>query len=93
MVRNDCITRFVGKILIAFIKIYQVIFAKLIYPNCCKFYPSCSSYCIEAIENYGIIKGLYYCSKRILSCNPWNKKYGYDPVKKLNKITEDFDKI
>jgi putative membrane protein insertion efficiency factor len=46
----------------------------------CKFYPTCSNYAIEAINEYGNIKGSYLSFKRILRCNPFYKKYGYDPV-------------
>jgi putative membrane protein insertion efficiency factor len=45
----------------------------------CKFHPTCSQYTYEAIERYGIIKGVYLGSKRILRCNPLTKG-GYDPV-------------
>jgi len=38
-----------------------------------------SNYGIEAIKEYGSIKGSYLTIKRILRCNPWGT-YGYDPV-------------
>ncbi len=46
----------------------------------CKFTPSCSNYSIEALKKYGLVKGLYLASIRILKCNPWNKNCGFDPV-------------
>ena len=46
----------------------------------CRFQPTCSNYAIEAIEEYGSIKGSFMTIKRILRCNPFNKKYRYDPV-------------
>ena len=45
----------------------------------CKYYPSCSEYCKQAVEKYGIIKGVFYGVKRIVRCNPFSKG-GYDPV-------------
>jgi len=39
----------------------------------CKFYPSCSEYCFQAIERSGIAKGVFLSLKRILRCNPWSK--------------------
>ena len=39
----------------------------------CKYYPTCSNYAKEAIENYGSIKGTYLAVKRILKCNPFSK--------------------
>ncbi len=65
-------------ILIKLIKLYQKIpFRSHFY---CKFIPTCSNYAIEAINEYGSIKGSYLSIKRILRCNPFNKKSGYDPV-------------
>jgi hypothetical protein len=48
-------------------------------PPRCRFYPTCSSYSIEAFEKYGFAKGMYLSLKRILKCNPFFKG-GYDPV-------------
>jgi putative membrane protein insertion efficiency factor len=45
----------------------------------CRFHPSCSQYTYTAVERYGIIKGTYLGSKRILRCNPFTDG-GYDPV-------------
>ncbi|MEA2020676.1 MAG: membrane protein insertion efficiency factor YidD, partial [Patescibacteria group bacterium] len=45
----------------------------------CKFEPSCSEYTYQAVEKYGILKGLWLGFKRIIRCHPWNKG-GYDPV-------------
>ena len=49
----------------------------------CRFYPTCSNYMLEAIDNYGSVKGLGLGIKRIFKCHPFGK-YGYDPVP-LNK--------
>ena len=46
----------------------------------CKFYPTCSGYTKQAIEKYGVIKGVFLGIKRILRCNPFSKG-GYDPLK------------
>ncbi len=47
----------------------------------CKFYPTCSEYTKQAIEKYGIVKGMGLGIKRIIKCNPFSKG-GYDPLKK-----------
>lgn len=49
------------------------------FHNSCRFYPTCSNYAIEAIEEYGSIKGSWLAIKRILRCRPFGKK-GYDPI-------------
>ena len=51
-----------------------------IFPGTCRFYPTCSHYCYEAIEKYGVIKGTALGIKRILKCHPYNPG-GYDPLK------------
>jgi hypothetical protein len=59
------------------IKVYKK-FSGL-FPPRCRFYPTCSSYSIEAIEKFGLLKGGYLTVMRILRCNPWHPG-GYDPV-------------
>jgi len=68
----------VRKALIWIIKAYQIIFAGA--PRTCRFEPTCSQYAIEAIEVFGVFKGLAKAVWRILRCNPWNPG-GYDPVR------------
>lgn len=46
----------------------------------CKFYPTCSEYTKQAIEKYGVVKGIALGAWRILRCNPFSKG-GYDPLK------------
>lgn len=70
-------------ILIKLIKSYQKIPGN--FHNNCRFTPTCSNYMIEAIEEYGSLRGSLMGIKRILRCNPFNKNYGYDPVIKRRK--------
>lgn len=51
-----------------------------LFPPTCRFYPTCSSYFIQALEKYGAVKGTYLGIRRILRCHPWHKG-GYDPLK------------
>jgi putative membrane protein insertion efficiency factor len=48
-------------------------------PRRCKYEPTCSRYAVEAIREYGILKGLVLAGWRLLRCNPWSYG-GYDPV-------------
>ena len=67
-----------SRILIAVIRLYQVAFSGWLGPRC-RFYPTCSSYCIEALQKHGLFKGLALGVARIGRCHPWHPG-GYDPV-------------
>ncbi len=45
----------------------------------CKFSPTCADYTYQAVEKYGVIKGLWKGLRRIVRCHPWSKG-GWDPV-------------
>ena len=70
------------KIVIFFIKKYQKHISFFLETKGvkCKFYPTCSEYTKQAVEKYGVLKGLFLGIKRIIRCNPFSKG-GYDPVK------------
>ncbi len=46
----------------------------------CRFHPTCSAYADEAITEYGIFKGTWMTFLRILRCQPFSGRSGYDPV-------------
>jgi len=62
------------------IRFYQVSISPLIGAHC-RHTPSCSHYAIEAINEWGVIKGTWLGLKRIGRCHPWGTS-GYDPVPK-----------
>lgn len=74
-------------IILKFIKLYQktIFFRKAILKQLyltdasCRFQPTCSNYSYQAIEKYGLGKGVILSFKRIIRCHPWNKG-GYDPI-------------
>lgn len=70
------------KMLIKLITLYQKYLSKwLANKNIhCKYYPTCSEYTKQAIEKYGVIKGIILGVCRIIRCNPLSKG-GYDPLK------------
>ena len=66
--------------LIWLIKGYQKWISPL-FPAKCRYQPTCSQYCIEAMQEHGLLRGGFLGLKRIFSCHPWGGS-GYDPVPK-----------
>lgn len=66
------------QICIFMIRGYQKYISPMTGPHC-KYTPTCSQYAIEALEKYGVVKGLWLSVRRILRCHPWAEG-GYDPV-------------
>ena len=62
------------------IRFYQVAISPLLGSSC-RFKPTCSTYMIRAIEEWGVFKGVWLGLKRIGKCHPWGP-HGYDPVPK-----------
>lgn len=56
-------------------------FLSPLLPNSCRYQPSCSRYALDAIHQYGPLKGFYLGFRRVISCHPWGGE-GYDPVPK-----------
>lgn len=62
------------------VRFYQKYLSFLLGTGKCRFYPTCSQYCIEAIKKKGVVAGLIMSIYRVLRCNPYSKG-GEDPVK------------
>ncbi len=65
-------------LVVAPIVVYQRLISPAI-PRRCKYEPTCSRYAVEAVKEYGILRGLVLAGWRLLRCNPWSYG-GYDPV-------------
>lgn len=65
-------------ILILLIQFYRNFISPL-FPPSCRFQPTCSQYCLEAIQEFGSLRGSYLGIKRILKCHPFHPG-GYDPI-------------
>jgi putative membrane protein insertion efficiency factor len=65
-------------VVVAPVIVYQRVVSPAL-PRRCKYEPTCSRYAIDAVGEYGILKGLVLGVWRLLRCNPWSYG-GYDPV-------------
>lgn len=74
-------------LVISMIKFYQLAISPLTGKSC-RFYPSCSCYAEEAIQQYGVFKGGYLTLTRLLKCHPFHPG-GYDPVNKDKPLSSD----
>jgi uncharacterized protein len=68
----------IKKILIGLLAAYRYLISPWL-GNRCRFYPSCSAYAQEAIQELGIFKGIILTTWRLLRCHPFHPG-GYDPV-------------
>ncbi|MFN7278087.1 MAG: membrane protein insertion efficiency factor YidD [Betaproteobacteria bacterium] len=57
---------------------YRILISPFFAPSC-RFFPSCSSYALEAIGRHGVIRGGWLSARRLCRCNPWHPG-GHDPV-------------
>lgn len=76
----SCIRQGILGVLLLLVRGYQLFLSPVLGSNC-RFYPSCSHYCQDALREYGPGKGSTLTLKRILRCHPGNPG-GFDPVPK-----------
>jgi putative membrane protein insertion efficiency factor len=55
--------------LLAPLHLYRRVISPLL-PARCRYYPSCSSYAVEAVREYGLIRGSILAAWRVMRCNP-----------------------
>lgn len=65
-------------LMVALLRVYRRFISPLIPPSC-RFYPSCSTYAVEALQTHGPLRGSWLTTRRLLKCAPWHPG-GYDPV-------------
>ena len=71
------------KVLTGLIKIYQYVISPYL-PASCRYYPTCSAYAVEALQQHGPLKGSWLTIRRLGRCHPFGGQ-GYDPVPKKHE--------
>lgn len=65
-------------LVVLILRFYQRCISPAFGPRC-RYYPSCSEYAVQAVQRFGILRGLVLAGWRLLRCNPWSHG-GVDPV-------------
>ena len=60
------------------IRLYQAVGAGR--PSPCRYWPTCSTYALEALEAHGARRGSWLTARRLLRCHPWASRSGVDLV-------------
>jgi uncharacterized protein len=55
-------------------------YLSVLFAGNCRFQPTCSRYAYDAIERFGVARGVWLGTKRLLRCHPLSRKFGYDPI-------------
>jgi putative membrane protein insertion efficiency factor len=77
----------VARALIYVIELYRHMVSPL-RPPCCRFMPTCSQYAVDALTEYGAVKGGWLAGVRLLKCGPWHRG-GWDPIPERRGDTHD----
>jgi putative membrane protein insertion efficiency factor len=72
------VRRLAREVAVAPLRVYQKLISPLLGPRC-RYAPSCSDYAIQAVREFGILRGLVLAGWRLLRCNPFSHG-GLDPL-------------
>lgn len=64
--------------LVFLIQLYRNLISPLRLPSC-RFMSTCSQYAVEALTEYGLIRGSWLAAVRLAKCGPWHQG-GWDPI-------------
>lgn len=75
--------------LVFLIQLYRHMVSPL-RPPTCRFVPTCSQYAVDALTEYGLIRGSWLAAVRLAKCGPWHQG-GWDPIPKRHGCRANFD--
>ena len=70
--------RSLRELVLAPLHLYRRVISPLVGRRC-RYHPSCSEYAVDAVREYGVIRGSVLAAWRVMRCNPWSRG-GADPV-------------
>ncbi|BBZ25717.1 hypothetical protein MMAD_00120 [Mycolicibacterium madagascariense] len=70
--------RGVAGVAIRAIELYRTMISPL-RPASCRFTPTCSQYAVDALREYGAVRGSWLALVRLAKCGPWHRG-GWDPI-------------
>jgi putative membrane protein insertion efficiency factor len=81
--------QFPVRALIFLIQLYRHTVSPLRLPTC-RFTPTCSQYAVEALTEFGFVRGSWLSAARLAKCGPWHRG-GWDPIPERHRKTPDTD--
>lgn len=80
-------TRWAANGVIFVIQLYRTMISPLRLPSC-RFTPTCSEYAVDALSEYGLVRGGWLAAMRLAKCGPWHRG-GWDPIPERGDKTGD----
>lgn len=80
------LTQLPKRAVLAGIRLYQLILSPWLGRQC-RFYPSCSHYAMQAVEQHGVLRGSLLAARRLGRCHPFHPG-GVDPVPSVSGACE-----
>ena len=73
------------------IELYRTYVSPMRLPTC-RFSPTCSQYAVEALSEYGLVKGGWLTAVRLAKCGPWHRG-GWDPIPERHNAIDAGDNV